>query len=75
MKSCAIISCAVVSLLFFIFHILSSGSSTDSLAANGPNVVLVTVLDEQYLSEKYIQRIKENREDYVKRHGMDPQFL
>ncbi|KAI5309036.1 hypothetical protein KEM55_004236 [Ascosphaera atra] len=47
------------------------GGSGGGLLSSGaaPGVVIVTVLDEQALSDRYIQRIKQNREDYAKRHG------
>lgn len=71
LKSFAIIGCIVVSALFLIFHLFSSGSSSvDTPVANGPPVVIVTVLDTDFFSNTYIQRIKQNREDYAKRHGM-----
>lgn len=67
-----------VGVLFFFYlvsKLFGSGSSSGGLnlvgtsGGGGPNVVIVTVLDEQALSDKYIQRIKQNREDYAKRHG------
>lgn len=71
LKTVAVLGLVVISVIYFFSHIFSSGTSvTSTTVANGPKVVLVTVLDEQSLSDKYIQRIKQNREDYVKRHGM-----
>lgn len=32
-------------------------------------VVIVTVLDDDTYGSEYTQRVKENREDYAKRHG------
>ncbi|KMU88884.1 alpha-1,2-galactosyltransferase [Coccidioides immitis H538.4] len=69
LKSVAVLGFIIISVFFFISHIFSSGDSSTTTVASGPKVVLVTVLDEQSLSDKYIQRIKQNREDYVKRHG------
>ncbi|EEQ33606.1 putative alpha-1,6-mannosyltransferase mnn11 [Microsporum canis] len=70
LKSCAVISCIVVSILFLVFHLFSSGTpSVDTPVADGPPVVIVTVLDTELFSDTYIQRIKQNREDYAKRHG------
>ncbi|KAK2733365.1 hypothetical protein FQN57_002155 [Myotisia sp. PD_48] len=68
LKSCGIVTCIAISILYFIFHILSS-DATDTSAAHGPPVVVVTMLDEEQFSDPYIQKIKQNREDYVKRHG------
>ena len=41
---------------------------------SGPPVVLVTVIDPK-ADPVWIQKIKSNREDYAKRHGMPPHFL
>ena len=68
-KSIAILGCIIVSILFLLSHVFSSGSSADRLTTGDPNVVIVTVLDEETLSDKYIQQIKENREDYARIHG------
>ncbi|EEP80276.1 predicted protein [Uncinocarpus reesii 1704] len=68
LKTAAVLGFVVISILLFISHLFSSGSQSTSVAG-GPKVVLVTVLDEQSLSDGYIQRIKQNREDYAKRHG------
>lgn len=64
----AVIGLAVIS-LFFIFSYLRSSSITSSVPAGTSGIVIVTVLDRAALSEKYIHRIKKNREDYVKQHG------
>ncbi|WEW60825.1 putative alpha-1,6-mannosyltransferase mnn11 [Emydomyces testavorans] len=70
LKTVGIFGLVVISVLFLLSRIFSSsGSSSSTIVASGPKVVLVTVLDEQNSSDKYIQRIKQNREDYVKRHG------
>ncbi|PGH27263.1 hypothetical protein AJ80_00973 [Polytolypa hystricis UAMH7299] len=69
LKSFAILACVVISILFLFTRLLSSDSSSDGIVTGGPKVVIVTVLDEQKLSDKHIQRIKQNREDYAERHG------
>lgn len=68
LKSIAILGCIVFSVLFLVSQIFSPNSSTDSVTTGDPKAVIVTVLDEG-LSDKYIQQIKENREDYARRHG------
>lgn len=68
LKVAAVIGLAVIS-LFFIFSYLRSSSITSSVPAGTSGIVIVTVLDRAALSEKYIHRIKKNREDYVKQHG------
>lgn len=64
----AILGFAVIS-LFFLFSYLHSSSIISTIPAGTSGIVIVTVLDRAALSEKYIHRIKKNREDYAKRHG------
>lgn len=40
-----------------------------SVTPDNSKVVIVTVLDEDTYGSEYTQRVKENREDYAKRHG------
>lgn len=74
MKAAAVLGCILIALFFFLTRIVSFSSSSSStglgetFVPNGPKVVIVTVLDEEF-SDEYIQRIKQNREDYVARHG------
>lgn len=70
LKSLAVIGLLVLSVVFLFSRIFRSNSSVDTPVTSGsPQVVVVTVFDEQGLSDRYIQRIKQNREDYAKRHG------
>ncbi|KAL1959543.1 hypothetical protein VTO42DRAFT_1988 [Malbranchea cinnamomea] len=72
LKLYATLAGAVLFLILLLSRIFSSSSPKgldDTFVPNGPKVVLVTVLDEQKFSDKYIQRIKQNREDYAARHG------
>lgn len=64
----AVLGLAVIS-LFFIFSYLRSSSITSPVPEGTSGIVIVTVLDRAALSEKYIHRIKKNREDYAKQHG------
>ncbi|OJD23293.1 hypothetical protein ACJ73_05352 [Blastomyces percursus] len=72
-KVAAILAVVAFSFFFLLFRFFSSSSSFSSsgdvVPTGEPNIVIVTVLDEEKLSDKYIQRIKQNREDYAKRHG------
>ncbi|KAK5101808.1 putative alpha-1,6-mannosyltransferase mnn11 [Lithohypha guttulata] len=43
--------------------------SQDGTISPGASVVIVTVLDEVSMSKDYISVIKENRDDYARRHG------
>ena len=74
MKAFAILGCVVLTILVFFFRIFSSSSASlnglsETFVPNGPQVVIVTVLDTENYSEQYMRRIKQNREDYAARHG------
>lgn len=72
LKTAAVLAVVAFSFLFFVsrlFSSLSSSLTASSGEAVPTNIVIVTVLDEEKFSDKYIQRIKQNREDYAKRHG------
>lgn len=69
LKVAAIIGLAVLSLLFILSHFRSSSTTSIAAPTGTSGVVIVTVLDRAALSDKYIQRVKKNREDYAKRHG------
>jgi hypothetical protein len=43
----------------------------DRIPTGAPEVVIVTVLDPS-MSEEYVATVKENRQDYAKRHGTAP---
>jgi mannan polymerase II complex MNN11 subunit len=73
---------AVMITLWMIMHLFSGSSSSSSAARNSnarnlgpappgtPEVVIVTVLDPK-MKDEYLRKIKENRDDYARRHGMD----
>ncbi|KAK2800249.1 hypothetical protein FQN50_008213 [Emmonsiellopsis sp. PD_5] len=70
LKAVAILGLVAITFFFLVSRIFSSGSASGEVVANGQtNIVIVTVLDEEKFGDKYIQRIKQNREDYAQRHG------
>ena len=73
-KVAAVLGFAVIALLLFLSYSHTSSKSafgrSSAVSAGTSGVVIVTVLDRVALSDKYVQRIKKNREDYAKRHGM-----
>ncbi|KAJ5908811.1 hypothetical protein N7495_001493 [Penicillium taxi] len=70
LKTVALISFAIISILFLLSHLYpSSSTSTPSTHADTAGVVIVTVLDRKQLSEGYIKKIIANREHYTKAHG------
>ena len=58
------------SLIVFFLFIRATGSSeaSERIPPGTPEVVIVTLLDDS-LSKSYIEKIKENRDDYAARHG------
>lgn len=57
-----------------IYLVVNVFSSDNVPIQNGPiqrdsSVLIVSVLDEKTMSDKYISVIKENRDDYAARHG------
>ncbi|KAL2215903.1 alpha-1,6-mannosyltransferase subunit [Thermoascus aurantiacus ATCC 26904] len=70
LKTVAVFGFAIVTFFFLLCRIFSSSSpDAVSIPAGTPNVVIVTVLDHDALSESYISKIKKNREDYAARYG------
>lgn len=63
------IVCGFLSTYLLFHYVRFSDISADQIPSGTPPVVIVTVFDEQRMSEEYIQRIKANREDYAARHG------
>ncbi|KAL8864947.1 MAG: hypothetical protein Q9174_007151, partial [Haloplaca sp. 1 TL-2023] len=54
-------------LIFGLSHLFSS-SPEERIPPGTPDVVIVTVIDEQSLSPSYIEKIQENRRSYAARH-------
>jgi mannan polymerase II complex MNN11 subunit len=74
LKTAAVFAIAVFTILYLLSHLFSSSSPSSSYPsvvapAGTASVVIVTVIDREQLSESYIKKIVENREDYAKRHG------
>lgn len=66
----------VLFVIFSALFLLSRYSYTPTrgvikavVPAGTPSVVLVTLFDNEVLSQTYAQNIKTNREDYASRHG------
>lgn len=68
-KTVALVGFALFTILYFLSHLFPSSSASVVTPAGTATVVIVTVLDREQLSENYISKIVENREDYAKRHG------
>ncbi|KAI4161761.1 MAG: hypothetical protein LQ342_004593 [Letrouitia transgressa] len=63
----AIIGCALLVLIFLISHLFGRGA--ERIPPGTPEVVIMTLMDEENMSKEYINKIKENRKDYAARHG------
>ncbi|KAL8827448.1 MAG: hypothetical protein Q9170_007014 [Blastenia crenularia] len=63
----AIIACAALFLLLLLPRVF--GSSSEQIPPGTPEVVIVTVMDEEHMSKEYIEKIQENRRFYASRHG------
>lgn len=63
----AILASAAILIIYLLTRLLSS--SPGRPPAGVPEVVIVTVLDRARMSEAYIDKIMENRDDYAARHG------
>ncbi|CAL5875088.1 uncharacterized protein PFLUO_LOCUS9392 [Penicillium psychrofluorescens] len=69
LKTVAVLAIAVFTILYLLPRLFSSSSPSVVAPAGTASVVIVTVIDREQLSESYIKKIVENREDYAKRHG------
>lgn len=69
LKSVAVLSFAILSLLYLLHYLYSSASTSVVAPVGTSGVVIVTLLDHQRYSESYLKKIVANREDYAKRHG------
>ncbi|KAL9608240.1 MAG: hypothetical protein Q9167_006909 [Letrouitia subvulpina] len=63
----AIIGCALLVLIFLISHLFGGGAAR--VPSGTPEVVIMTLMDEENMTKEYINKIKENRKDYAARHG------
>jgi hypothetical protein len=60
-------ACAVGAVIFILSQVLGGGS--ERIPSGTPPVVIVTVLDPESYNKDYINKIKENRIEYAKKHG------
>ncbi|KAL9003038.1 MAG: hypothetical protein Q9188_004070 [Gyalolechia gomerana] len=63
----ALIGCAALFLLLMIPRLF--GSSSEHIPLGTPDVVVVTLIDEENMSKGYIEKIQENRRYYASRQG------
>lgn len=56
-------------LFFFLILPRLFGSSSERIPAGTPEVVVVTLIDEEHMSKGYIEKIQENRRYYASKHG------
>jgi len=68
LKAIAIIALGTIAVYYLLTKLLSS--SVEIIPSGTPEVVIVTVLDPD-IREEYAAKIKENREDYVSRYGIN----
>lgn len=64
----ALIGCAALFLLLMIPRLF--GSSSERIPLGTPEIVVVTLIDEENMSKGYIEKIQENRRYYASRQGM-----
>lgn len=72
LKTVVLILLAAISVLFILSRFVSfsaSGPIAAVIPSGTANIVLVTLFDKEVISERYIQWIQSNREDYASRHG------
>jgi mannan polymerase II complex MNN11 subunit len=69
LRPLAYIVCGVLSIYLLFHYVVFTSTLVEPVPPGTPPVVIVTVFDEQHMSEEYIQKIRANREDYAARHG------
>jgi hypothetical protein len=79
LRTTAVLGCAIISILFLVYYMSASNVPTAVTEVSGVSdkskVVIVTVLDDDTYGTDYTQKVKDNREDYAKRHGKtDPPY-
>ncbi len=65
-------ACAIGVLLFMLSH---SFGGSERIPSGTPPVVIVTVIDPKSYSQEYINNIKENRNEYARKHGQCTSML
>lgn len=66
--------CGLLTIYLFFHYLPLSGALVESIPPGTPSVVIVTVFDEQHMSEDYVRKVKLNREDYASRQGQNSTF-
>lgn len=69
LKTVGLFAFAILSILYLLSRLYSSSSVSLATPAGAAEVVIVTLLDRNHMSESYVDKIVANREDYAKRHG------
>lgn len=72
LKTIAVVATIIIGSFWIVSKLFSSGARGESVVrrpSGDPPVVLVTVLDERKHGMAHSQNIRENREQYAKRHG------
>ncbi|KAL8850418.1 MAG: hypothetical protein Q9221_004650 [Calogaya cf. arnoldii] len=67
LKIGAIILCSLVFLILVVSRLFSTDA--ERIPPGMPEVVIVTLIDEENMSKDYIAKVQENRNDYAARHG------
>jgi mannan polymerase II complex MNN11 subunit len=65
-QAIVLFACALGAVLFILSHAFGAAGGIPS---GTPPVVIVTVLDPNRFSKEYIQNIKDNRNEYARKHG------
>jgi mannan polymerase II complex MNN11 subunit len=69
------IVCGLLTTFLLFRYVSFSSTLVEPVPPGTPPVVIVTVFDEQHMSDAYIQKVKTNREDYARRQGQDEPFV
>ncbi|KAI4234053.1 MAG: hypothetical protein LQ349_004026 [Xanthoria aureola] len=67
LKIGAIILCSLVFLILVLSRLFSNG--VERIQPGTPEVVIVTLIDEENMSKDYIAKVQDNRNEYAARHG------
>lgn len=59
----------ILTISILLHYVFFSNALLESVPPGTPPIVIVTVFDQQRMSDEYIQKIKANREDYATRQG------
>ncbi|KAL9627813.1 MAG: hypothetical protein Q9204_006315 [Flavoplaca sp. TL-2023a] len=67
LKIGAIILCSLVFFILIFSRLPTNGA--ERIQPGTPEVVIVTLIDEENMSKDYITKVQDNRKDYAARHG------